>query len=264
VTDKQVLSQTEEPTLETLGRRLKEEREKIGLTRSDIASRTKITIDQINNIEDGRISNMPTVYARGFLRSYCELLNLNTEEILVTYRKLTSKQESDSSRPLTSKYVNNDFPNESRSHLWPIFGTLILLICLFLAALYLSPSFKELVVNYLPESIQEKLVNIENPSTAEASPVEQVAEPEPETFSGRLTLRAERTTWAQVTVDDRPIEHIFFEPGQSRSFDGQRNIAIVAGDGQALMTEWSGQERGPLGREGPVEVFYSLTAEAPL
>ncbi|MDR1486439.1 MAG: DUF4115 domain-containing protein [Deltaproteobacteria bacterium] len=263
MTDKQFVP-SPELNLEMLGGRLKEEREKAGLTRSDIALRTKIALDQIANIEDGRISNMPGVYARGFLRSYCDYLNLNTEEILTAYRRLTSQQEMDSSKPLTSKYVETDLVDESHSRLMPVVRILAVALCLFVIAMYFSPSFRGFVAGYLPDFISERLAPTVQtpPQQVLAQQPQSPQQAPPESFSGRYTLRAKESTWVQVSVDDKPIEHILFAPNQSRSFDATRSITVVAGDGQALNTEWDGQERGLLGKQGPVEVFYAISQPA--
>ena len=284
-----------ETALEALGRFLKEEREKVCLTRSDVSTRTKISIDQITYLEEGKFNKMATVYARGFLRSYCDLLALDTNSVMAEFKRLTKGHEEDNTRII--KHVPNNLGSgEPRGHTaWTVLGLMILLAGLLAAGLYMSPSLKKTVTSYLPGIVAEKLGLAENQAAGQASqssagfaaPAAQSANPPAaaanpalavattalssatqvalaqndainETFSGRLTLRAEASTWAQVTVAAQPVEHLLFEAGQLHSFEGEKLITVVCGDGRALRTEWNGQDRGPLGSEGPVEVFFNL------
>ncbi|MDR2455566.1 MAG: helix-turn-helix domain-containing protein [Deltaproteobacteria bacterium] len=276
----------DETALEALGRYLKEEREKACLTRSDVSSRTKISIDQITCLEEGRFSKMAAVYARGFLRSYCELLSLDTDSVMGEFKRLTRGHEEDNTKII--KHVPNNLGSlEPRGHAWAALGLIVLLAGLLAAGLYISPSLKKTVIGLLPEAVVTKLALAESPAPARpaapqngqaaaaakaaappapvqaAAPAQEPAETVPETYSGKLTLRAEASTWAQVTVDDKPVEHLLFEAGQLHSFEGETLITVVCGDGRALRTEWNGQDRGPLGSEGPVEVFFNLSPGGP-
>jgi cytoskeletal protein RodZ len=290
LTEKKNPSTAEEASLEALGRHLKEEREKACLTRSDVSARTKISIDQIACLEDGRFHKMATVYARGFLRSYCELLRLDTEAVLAEFKRLNRGHEEDNTK-LIQHVPNNLRAAGERGHAWTVLGLIVLLAGLAAAGLYLSPSLRGTLAALVPEALAARLGVAESvpapiasqpaaaastlsapaaaasAGAAPAAPAPEVETaatlagalpPPPETFSGRLTLRAEASTWAQVTVDDQPVEHLLFEAGQLHSFEGVSLITVVCGDGRALRTEWNGQDRGLLGSEGPVEVFFNL------
>jgi cytoskeletal protein RodZ len=269
VTDRHHHQSTNNLSLEDIGKHLREAREKAGLTKADVSSQTKITLDQLNNLEEGRPPTIASVYARGFLRTYSELIQLeNADVVYAAYKQLTAHSEDDLDKPLTSKYLNNDFPFENHSNTLTIVIVILSILVIGMGALYISPTFREKVYNLLPQSSKEKLPTFENnetPSQVEAqveeqsTAAEQQPAAEPPTYYGRLTLRAEKSTWAQVGVDSEPIVHVLFEPGQSQSFEGSNSVNIVVGDGQALRMEWNGQDRGYIGREGPVEVFFNLT-----
>jgi cytoskeletal protein RodZ len=270
VSDKLLPQPYDNITLEEIGNLLREAREKAGLTKTDVSSRTKITLEQINNLENGHPPKIASVYARGFLRTYSELVELEgSEPIYAAYKRLTAHNDDDLDKPLTSKYMDNDFLAEPHSNVWTIVIVVLAVLVLSLGALYVSPSLRETVYGLLPESTRSRLPALQNAGqppadTAEAPPAgppaaEPRPAPAPETFQGRLTLRAEKTTWAQVVVDGEPLVHVLGEPGQSQSFEGLTSVNVIAGDGRALRMEWNGQDRGYLGHEGPVEVFFTLT-----
>lgn len=273
--DKHHQQQNNRFTLEEIGKLLREARERAGFTKTDVSSRTKITIEQLNHLEEGQKPKIASVYARGFLRTYSELVQLeDAESIYEAYKNLTAHNDDSFDKPLTSKYMNNDFLADEHSNNWNILITTLVVVVVVLGALYISPNLRGKVLNLLPDSAKDKLPTFEQaqeqdqpaPQVDTPSETEEVlaelptSELQSPVYQGRLTLRAEKTTWAQVVVDDEPIVHLLFEPGQSQSFEGLNSVNVVAGDGQALRMEWNGQDQGYLGQEGPIEVFFTLTS----
>lgn len=71
------------PLLE-LGRRLREARERKGLTAEQVAERTRIPLRHVRELESGDVATMPApVYARGFVRNLARILDLEEEPLLV-------------------------------------------------------------------------------------------------------------------------------------------------------------------------------------
>ncbi|WP_421901951.1 RodZ domain-containing protein [Maridesulfovibrio sp.] len=68
--------------LKELGSRLKDERERQGLTIEQIMEITKVSRVNINAIESGNSKEFPhEVYAKGFIKTYAKALGLDAEEI---------------------------------------------------------------------------------------------------------------------------------------------------------------------------------------
>ncbi|MCI8336013.1 MAG: helix-turn-helix domain-containing protein [Peptococcaceae bacterium] len=68
--------------MQQLGNVLTQAREQMGLTIDDISQITKIRSKYIRALESGNVYEIPgRVYALGFLKSYCEVLNLNYREL---------------------------------------------------------------------------------------------------------------------------------------------------------------------------------------
>lgn len=76
--------------LHEIGDELRRTREARGLTLRDVQAEIKIRLRYLEALEEGDLSAIPgEVYARGFLRSYAQLLGMDTDDILTRYRLAT-------------------------------------------------------------------------------------------------------------------------------------------------------------------------------
>lgn len=75
-------------TLEEIGRRLREARERKGLTLHDVQVATKIRRKYLEALERGDDSELPPeVYTRGFIRAYASLVDLDGMELAQAYSR---------------------------------------------------------------------------------------------------------------------------------------------------------------------------------
>lgn len=72
--------------MKELGRLLQEKREQLGMDLDELQTRTKIRKRYLKALEEGDWSILPgDVYARGFVRSYAEIVGLDGKELLDKY-----------------------------------------------------------------------------------------------------------------------------------------------------------------------------------
>lgn len=72
----------------TLGEKLKEIRESLGVSLNEIAKATKIRKQYLEKIEEGRYGELPPeVYVKGFLKSYAKYLDIEVRDVLKLYEK---------------------------------------------------------------------------------------------------------------------------------------------------------------------------------
>lgn len=72
--------------MQSIGERLEEARKRKGVTIREAAEATKIRGDYLNSFENNNFSiNVPEIYVRGFLRSYCNFLKVNSEKVITDY-----------------------------------------------------------------------------------------------------------------------------------------------------------------------------------
>ena len=143
-----------EKNLEALGHLLKTKREISGLTRRDVVVKIKIPLDQLEAIEDGRLSSLPPVFAKGFLRAYANELGLDAEAILDDYRKMTGgfKNEPASREPLAPRYVETSVGSVGWRPGPRLLVIGFLLIAAAAAAFWMWPELRSTVAGILPFS----------------------------------------------------------------------------------------------------------------
>lgn len=75
--------------MESLGKLLKEARLKANVSIGQISRETKITKKYLEALENEEYSVFPgETYLKGFLKSYCDFLNLNSKEMMNIYEKI--------------------------------------------------------------------------------------------------------------------------------------------------------------------------------
>ncbi len=290
-TDPVAESRRQEQTLEGLGTLFKTKREIQGLTRRDVVVKIKIPLDQLESIEDGRLSSLPPVFAKGFLRVYANELGLDAEAILEDYRRMTGgfKNEPASREPLAPRYVETSVgPGRWRPDPRLVVGA-ILLVAAVLVAIWLWPGIKgfipfvgedsaEIINGSSVLSSASARLNGEAPATGPAAreaapealaaatgsleatpatgpPAEAAAEPELD--GGILTLSSHKdNVWVQVVVDGRPAQHLTLKTGQKATWEAEKYITVTSGLANALSVIWNGQDLGLLGDNPIVETRF--------
>jgi cytoskeleton protein RodZ len=138
-------------SLAELGAFLLAERERQEISRSDVSSRTKITMDQLANMEVGTFTGLAPVYAKGFLRSYAQVLGLDHTDIVAAYKKLTGQDDGDPKKPIiTTKYKAIDLAGEDGISFTGGFLIFLgILLILTLLTIFNTP-FHNFVSRFLP------------------------------------------------------------------------------------------------------------------
>jgi cytoskeleton protein RodZ len=165
------------PSLAELGAYLRSEREKQGITRNEISSRTKITIDQLTNLETGTFTGLAPVYAKGFLKSYAQAINIDHTSIILAYKKLTGQNDLDPRKPLLSKYREIDLSEDSGVSMTSSFVVFFVIVVLLVLLVIFNPSFHNFAANYLP--FLDPIEASSEPSTSTPPPASETEKTPP-------------------------------------------------------------------------------------
>jgi cytoskeletal protein RodZ len=278
----------QDKSLETLGRTFKAKREINGLTRRDVVAKIKIPMDQLESIEEGRLSCLPPVFAKGFLRAYANELGLDAEAILDDYRKMTGgfKNEPARREPLVSRV---EIKMSSGGGPWGryLLTALVLLVLGLGAAFWIWPGFGRNATALLSFGRQSPpevtLVNLKGEPEGTSAPAEPaavgpevavasgslapIAAPDeaaapaeaevPAPAGGELTLVSQKDgVWLQLMVDGQPAKHYWLKRGQTIVQRAEEAVVVRTGQGTALGVSWNGRDLGVLSGQPVVEARF--------
>lgn len=116
----------------SVGTRLRAAREEQGLSRGEIAERTKIAERHLESIEDGRLSDLPgRTYAIGFVRSYARALGLDDKSFVDAARdEIGATAPAPPPRTLNTMEPGDPARVPSSKLAWGVLALLIVLVAI--------------------------------------------------------------------------------------------------------------------------------------
>ena len=256
-----------------IGQLLKEAREQKQLSLKQVAEKTRIHINILQSIEDGKIASNPgPVFIRGFIRTYGKFVGVELESFLEKLNAVTELQEPetlDESSVLLFPEPETSFFQEQKL-------LVVLLVVLVIGGGYflIHQISSQFFADYLPAqpSAQQELVseNAPNPAQPEvpaqpAAETESASPPTPsqtvlppeevpattptvvsvepsseeseivtEPESLELTIKATLASWIAITIDeDAPIE-VFLQPGEEYSLEAKERYLLTIGNAKGV------------------------------
>jgi cytoskeleton protein RodZ len=269
---------------------LKSEREKRKISLSQIAAETRISLRHLESLEEGRFNDLPGgIYNKAFLKAYCEILNLDSREIMQRYEAEISPAPERLLKPRAHKHTSTY--KISPFVIW----TLMLLISAagvffsrkWIAAIF-SPYFSHtsaVNVRHQPLQPEASSKSVEQSTSLPAASAKQAAPPEtapvaptsqqpaatvsstssesaatspassmPATNSSglRLEISATEKCWISVDRDKNPIFRKLMLPGEVQVFSAAEKFRIVLGNAGGVQMKVNGRPAKPLGKSGEV------------
>lgn len=264
--------------MDEIGRKLRETRERLGLTLEEVERATRIRLHNLEAIERGDFEALPSsVQARGFLHNYAEFLGLEPDPVLLQYaenlqaRRSTRRDQANLAQPKRGPSVEilSQRPTWLSTDLFVAGGiTLVVLFVFIWGGSRLMDSLRQ---NSTPDdAVTEFLrptVTISPTPTSTSMPGD-VSPPATASVIEGLTptppiiivpssqvsiqLRIEMRAWIQVVVD----EEVEFQgralPGEVLEFVAENVIEVSTGNGAAVRVIYNGTDQGLLGELGQV------------
>jgi cytoskeletal protein RodZ len=275
---------------ESIGNRLRSQRDTLGLTLEDVAQHTHLRIRYLKALEAGKISALPsTVQGRGMLKNYAVFLGLDSDKLLLHFAEglqirlveTTPKQGKSQVRPKTR-------PNFRRRERRLLSRDLIIGIVLALslvafiiwgtiqvtalrsagdveptapsiADVLLPSSTPSLIPTWTPtlsSQIEENGapgVIVENPVSQATQEVIFVSD----TLEGAVQVQivARQRAWMRIIVDGEVEFDGRTIPGNIYGFAGEDYVEIRTGNAAGLQVFYNDLDLGTLGNFGEVVNF---------
>jgi cytoskeleton protein RodZ len=272
-----------ERTTGDFGGRLREARERRGMSLRQIADATKISVSVLEALERNDISRLPGgIFGRAFVRSYAVEVGLDPELIIQAFLAQFPHDSIIAGHP-ASRHVEHAVaaPNTHP----PLSAVVaVLTVSILLAGAVVHFDVWRILTSYAaplwtiqnwrlpawrPEA-QGSAPAVSSDSPGGASP-QQLSEPAPlehpaqvqapasqpadtTASDDRLTVRLSvlRPCWVSATVDGRKAIERLLQIGEEQTINVRREIILTAADAGALALTLNGDRAKPLGNLGEV------------
>jgi cytoskeleton protein RodZ len=253
------------------GGKLRDARERRGVSLRQIANATKISVGALEALERNDFSRLPGgIFSRAFVRSYAIEVGLDPN---ATIQEFIAQFPNDS---ITAGHAGKDHvvdhvaaESERRT-----VGTFLWLIGLSLpiaaVLVYFATAGRRAApqpVATVPAASREKAPAVvppeesptppapssssQEPSAAAATPASPATPPRTENpLVVKLAVR--RPCYVSATVDGEKRIDRLLQPGEEQTIDVRREMVVTAGDASAISLTLNGAEARPLGRTGEV------------
>lgn len=281
----------------TLGQRLREEREKRGLTVEDLAAQTRINAQYFHAIETDDISSLPGgFFYRSFLRQYARLLELPESAYQPDIQRsldgeMQTLAQQDTALPEKSIVVPRmptgrvDPAEETRRWIVRI-AVLILVLAIATAAFIAWDRWKNAPAasqeqappfHAPPEPSPQKPPETQpstQPEAAESTPGQvapQAALQAPVAPAGpvRVIVRANDMSWVGVWQGSKVLFGDVIRAGETRGFGAEDRLRLRLGNAGGVEIEWNGKlipASGPRGQVRTLDFWadgYALVQPPP-
>lgn len=255
----------------TLGKRLREERERRGLTIEELARQTRIHARYFEAIERDDTASLPGgFFYRSFLRQYARLLELPEE---VYQAEIERSLAEEAGRPYTVPERHIDVPplptprrsRREEAIWWAVRAGGLLVTVAACTGLYMGwerwkQSQAAPAVSQRPQPPDappqpQQPTPLQPPPVQEGSALPLAAAPAEAAVSGapvRVIVRATELSWVGVWQGRKFLFGDLMRPGEVRGFGGDDVLRVKIGNAGGVRVEWNGQEVAPFGPRGQV------------
>jgi cytoskeleton protein RodZ len=248
------------------GGKLRDARERRGVSLRQIANATKISVAALEALERNDFSRLPGgIFSRAFVRSYAIEVGLDPD---ATIQEFVAQFPSDS---MTAGHGGKDqedhisVESDRRTA-----GTFLWLIGLSLpiaaGLVYFATAGRRAQPQNIATAPAEARDAVPAPVPPEGSPaapattsapaqpaaaVPPAAQP-PQENQLVVRLAVRRPCYISATVDGEKRIDRLLQPGEEQTIDVRREMVVTAGDASAISLTLNGAEARPLGRSGEV------------
>jgi cytoskeleton protein RodZ len=256
--------------MDDFGGKLRQARERRGISLRQIASSTKIAAAALEALEKNDISKLPGgIFSRAFVRSYAVEVGLDPDETVKEFLDRFKQDAPPSAETMAAAIPEEErqFEQRQRQAVKALaFGAASLVVLIVILYFVLRGRATVVAPNTAP------------PPVADAAPAPALtpenasppAPPDAGTPTGRAAAAAQMKLeiapasecWVSVTVDGRKLFARVMQAGERESYMVQREALVEVGDAGAFAFSVNGRPGKPLGDKGQVKTLKITPATA--
>lgn len=237
-----------------LGDKLREAREKKGLTVGQAQKQTHIQANIIKAIEDGTLdTNLNPTYAKSFLKKYSEYLGLDSQSVLNEYKRL---------HPKTETIIVNKLPEQVSSSdritgMIPVIrlivvGIIAIAIMVLVGGKVISnlkkPSAPQRSVIAKAKAQVSKTKSFNKTSRPAVAPKKDMEVSIPKNVQLKLLLKVNRNVLVKVKSDGALLSEHVMTKGTAELFTADNVINIYTANGESIELILNGKPMGSPGK----------------
>jgi cytoskeleton protein RodZ len=258
------------------GVRMKQERERRGVTLDEISLGTKISTRFLRAIEDEHFEQLPGgIFNKGFIRAYARHLGMDEEQIVADYLAATGATAT--KKPEANDAVAQPLPEKSRGAAnlpWGLFvvGLLILALGFSVFGFYsrekLAKSRNLTLVKAAPTAPGKQTAappagvshapvpaQTENVTVTSQEPAQRFGANATPPGAFAVSLKTTDECWVAITADGKEVFQDTLLEGAQKTITAGKEIVIKAGNVGALDFEFNGEALPAQGEDGEVKTL---------
>lgn len=252
--------------MDDFGGKLRQARERRGISLRQVASSTKIAAAALDALEKNDISKLPGgIFSRAFVRSYAVEVGLNPDD---TVREFLDRFNQDA--PPTAAAAAAAIPAEEkrfearqRQALKGLaVGAALLVVLVILVFLMLRGRAPTAGQTAAAADLAEPAPQSAPAADTGSPSAETPAAPAPVFGELKLEVHPRSECWVSLTVDGRKILARVMQPGERETWTIQREALVEVGDAGAFAFSVNGRLGKPLGEKGQVKSLRLTPATA--
>jgi cytoskeleton protein RodZ len=277
-----------ERTASSFGARLRDARERRGVSLREIANATKISVGVLEALERNDISKLPGgIFGRAFVRNFAIEVGLDPEATIEDFMTQFPNDSVIAGHPTSDRVEDNVAVESERQTAGTFLWLVVISVPIAAGLLYFAtlgrhagpapvraavagsraseapPGLPTATVPAVPSGGTDgtpapaappaaAATLVEAPAAAQAAPpaVTQAAPP----AGGPLTiaLTAKRPCWISATVDGQKSIERLLQAGEQQIVTVRREMVLTAGDASAIAVQFNGADGRALGNAGDV------------
>ena len=264
------------------GAKLRDARERRGVTLRQIANATKISVGVLEALERNDISKLPGgIFGRAFVRSYAIEVGLDPEATILDFIAHFPTDSVTIGHPTSVQGEDNVAVESERQTAGTFVWLIAIAVPLAAGLLYFATIGRSAQTAPEPPAVvtapATRPVSAEPPpvvvpeaaspatgSAAGTTPPVAAPAPAPVPAGARpfvptpvgdqltVALTAKRPCWVSATVDGQKAIERLLQTGEQQTVIVRRDMVLTAGDASAIALQFNGADARPLGKAGEV------------
>jgi len=237
------------------GRKLREARERRGLSLRQIASATKISLLTLEALERNDVARLPGgIFSRAFVRSYALEVGLDPEETIREFMGQYPQDSVTAGHPATGPIEDYEAIESDRRTASTFLRLILVSIPVAAVVVYFGSTERRAALRHAfgAQSSEQAQSRPPGASTTSSAPADLRANAIDPPAVDRLVvqLKAVQRSWVSAIVDGQRVLQRIVQPGDEHTLDVRRDIVLTVQDGAAITVTLNGAAAKPIGPSG--------------